>query len=718
MRLSTWQVTIGVLIALALLAPTGLVPAVRADQLSTGPSIVEHDATRLIVRLRPDEDMTEIVAASAPAGAEVIDVLAPIQTQILEVAPDQLQQAYDQLRANPHVAEVSFDTLIYPAYVPNDPHLSDGSQWAPQKINAATAWDVTQGNGVIIAIVDSGVDPNHPDLRDRLVPGYNVYDSNMNTSDACGHGTHLAGIAAATADNGEGIAGIAPQAKIMPVRVLNDSCGGSYSRLISGINYAADHGARVIVISSGATVYNSGLHAAVTYARSKGSIVVAAAGNYNSDTPFYPAAHPEAIAVSGTDKNDNRYSVSNYGSQIDIAAPAPSIYSTYVNGGQSTYAYMGGTSMAAPHVGGVAALLFSLAPGADAATVEDYLTSTAVDLGDAGWDVYFGNGRIDAQAAVNLALGGAPTPEPPTPTPTPTEIPPTPEPPIPTPAPTEVPPTPTPAPTEVSPTPEPPTPTPAPTEIPPTPEPPTPTPTPEPPTPTPTPTEIPPTPAARSHVESATLKYNRRWFDWQITANVLIADASGTPIESSTVAFAWSGAYSGTATCVTARDGRCSVTSKRVSHWQGSLALAVNSVSHAVFTYDPAANRTPNPITDLRPQSANVSASSVANVTDRTVNLRWLISNPGEVQGVALYRSFGNNPEEAQRLANDTVLAQGASTGEYEYTDPLVSPDGVYTYWLVGVEDGEDVDLLGTAEVMVGMQVAYTDDLFLPMLSR
>ncbi len=707
MRLHTRQVIIGILVVLALVTPLPLGSVARADDLSTGPTIIEYDSSRLIVQLKPDAEMTEFAAASSFVGAEILDALSPIRTQIMEVPSGQLQDAYEQLKANPHVAEVYYDTVIHPAYVPNDPYFNNGSQWGPQKIGATAAWDVTQGSAVIIAIVDSGVDPNHPDLYDRLIPGYNIYDSNTDTSDVCGHGTHLAGIAAATSDNAEGIAGIAPQAKIMPVKVLSDNCAGSYSRLISGIAYAADHGADVIVISSGATVYNPGLHAAVTYARDRGTIVVAAAGNYNSSTPFYPAAHPEAIAVAGSDQDDNRYSVSNYGDYIDIAAPAPGIYSTYISNGQSTYAYMGGTSMAAPHVGGVVALLAAIAPDAGVETLEQYLTSSAADLGDAGWDMYFGHGRVNAQAALGAALADAATPELPTPTPTPV-------PPTPTPTPTEIPPTPTPVP---------PTPTPTPTEIPPTP-------TPVPPTPTPTPTEIPPTPTPEPptpmptpetqtiHVDNASLRYVKRWFDWQVTATILIANSAGEPVKDSTVSFSWGGAYSGTASCITADDGRCSVTSRRVRYSRGQLTLSIDHVAHASLAYDPAANKTPNPLTGIAPQRTELDAAPTAIVDGNSVHLHWVIHGATPVQNVVLYRSYGNDPERAQRLTNNVTAAQTEATSEFEYTDPLVTPDGLYTYWLVTVEDGQETDLIDALEVTIGSQGEFEEALYLPMLSR
>jgi hypothetical protein len=210
----------------------------------------------------------------------------------------------------------------------------------------------------------------------------------------------VGGIAAAATDNGLGIAGVAFNSRIMAVKVGDGTTGKArYSHISNGIIYAADNGARVINLSLGGYYYSDYMRYAVNYAWDAGCVLVGAVGNNNLSDPFYPAAYDNVIGVSGTDQSDAKASWSNYGACISVAAPGVSIYSTYWNGG-STYAHMSGTSMAAPHVAGVAALLFAQDGTRSNVTVRSLIEGSADDLGDAGWDQYYGYGRINAYQAL------------------------------------------------------------------------------------------------------------------------------------------------------------------------------------------------------------------------------------------------------------------------------------------------------------------------------
>ena len=284
--------------------------------------------------------------------------------------------------------------------VPNDALYSQ-YQWNLPTIETEKGWNLSKGSDdVIVAVLDTGVQRDHPDLQGRLVEGINILDESAYPEDDVGHGTHVAGIIAAAVNNGEGVAGMSWYNKIMPVKVLDENGAGSTYSVAEGIIWATDHGAKVINMSLGNYAQADFLHDAVRYAYDRDVVIVAASGNDNTDRPGYPAAYPEVFAVAATDYNGNRASFSNYGDYIDVAAPGASIASTYP-GGQ--YAALSGTSMASPHVSALAALIRSANPELNNEEVMEIMRTSAIDMGDSGKDIYFGYGQIDVRRALEAA---------------------------------------------------------------------------------------------------------------------------------------------------------------------------------------------------------------------------------------------------------------------------------------------------------------------------
>ncbi len=350
-------------------------------------------------------------------GLVVLSVLALSLTAVARPG------APASLTTNPSGVLRSSTALTYSVYMPvlfscypilgYDPFYST-YQGDMVVIHADAAWrgcPLVTGSGVTIAIIDTGVDLTHPDLKANLVAGYDFVDSDGTPQDGNGHGTNVAGIAAA-ALNGVGVSGVAPAAKILPVRVLDNDGRGSTSGVAAGVTYAADR-AQILNLSLGSVYPNTTLQNAINYAaNTKGRLVVAASGNcgdfyypYNGCTvqnqPSYPGAWPNVLAVAATDNYDGHASFSTSGSYVDVAAPGVDIYNTYMG---NSYYTESGTSQATPHVAGLAALIWAKYPSYTAAQVWNRITSTAVDLGTAGRDNVFGAGRIDVKKALGITL--------------------------------------------------------------------------------------------------------------------------------------------------------------------------------------------------------------------------------------------------------------------------------------------------------------------------
>jgi thermitase len=306
---------------------------------------------------------------------------------------------FTQLAADtPGVAWVQPNYIYRGAYVPSDP-MYYPAQWGLASIAATAAWDVTKGtNTVVVAVVDTGVDYYHPDLAGRVDTenDYDFVNGDLDAFDDNGHGTHVSGIVAATMDNAIGVTGVAPECRILPVKVLSAAGWGDSAGVAAGIQYAADHGAKVINLSLEGTADRL-MGAAVVYARSKGCLVVAAVGNDGSSTgASYPARYPGVVGVGAADRYGARASFSNYGTGVDVAAPGVGVFSTLPG---DRYGNMSGTSMASPFVAGVAALLFSSEPSLDATAAIQRIFDSAVQTASA-WTAH---GLLNAAAALGPA---------------------------------------------------------------------------------------------------------------------------------------------------------------------------------------------------------------------------------------------------------------------------------------------------------------------------
>ena len=321
------------------------------------------------------------------------------------------------------------DSVYTSVYTSEDPYNINGQQWGITVTEMVYAWKMVNTEkikDIVIAVIDTGVDYNHPDLAESIVKkngrvlGYDYVNVDNDPFDDNGHGTHVAGIAAAVKDNGEGIAGVASGAKIMPVKVLDVNGLGWSDHIADGIIYAVQNGADIINLSVGVTADEPYLHESIRYARSQGIVVIAACGG-GSQTFSYPSEYPEVIAVGATDQNNELCEFS--GLNPDLVAPGNRIISTYPieidvqDGIQDGYTFYNGTSMSAPFASGLAAIILSSAKEVQygkylkdmtgemrASKIEYYLQKGTSDLGEEGFDKYYGSGIINAKKLVENPL--------------------------------------------------------------------------------------------------------------------------------------------------------------------------------------------------------------------------------------------------------------------------------------------------------------------------
>lgn len=341
-------------------------------------------------------------AVQPEATAALLSTLAA-HPLVERAMPNGRLRATDQLDpqpAGPYRPDLAGSWLSYLPLVggqparPNDPYLS--GQYAWEVIEAYDGWLYGEGSpAVVVAVIDSGIQPDHPDLQAKLVPGYDFVADDATPNDEQGHGTHVAGTVAASTNNGVGVAGTCPQCRLMAVRVLDATGYGSELDVAKGIVYAADHGAQVINLSLGGDLEVVALADAVNYAWGKGVLLACAAGNggFAGNAVQYPAYYGNCLAVGATDEWDQRAYYSTYGTWVDLAAPGSSIYSTAL---PSSYALLSGTSMATPHVAGVAGIL--VASGLNNTEIRARLQDTADTIDGTG--EHWSNGRLNMLRAL------------------------------------------------------------------------------------------------------------------------------------------------------------------------------------------------------------------------------------------------------------------------------------------------------------------------------
>lgn len=297
-----------------------------------------------------------------------------------------------------------FDRLVQDKnqpFMPND-ELYPRYQWNLRQVGTEQGWSINRdASGVLVGVIDTGIDLTHPDIQAHLVKGYNVVKPDASPEDDVGHGTHVAGVISALVNNRLGVAGMTWSSRILPVKVLDETGAGSTYAVALGIIWATDQGAKVINMSLGNYATSGFLHDAIKYAYDRDVVLIAASGNDNTDRPSYPAYYPEVFAVAASDSNNNRAPFSNFGPYIDVAAPGVNIASTYP---KNQYVSLSGTSMASPHVAALAALIRATNPALKNTEVMDIMRSTAQDIGDPGVDPQFGHGLINVPKAVEEAM--------------------------------------------------------------------------------------------------------------------------------------------------------------------------------------------------------------------------------------------------------------------------------------------------------------------------
>lgn len=373
----------------------------------------EHVTGQVLVKFKAGTTQDIVEKTIKQENGRAIGKLNELDAYVLSVPTQAEEKIALALAHNPRVEYAELNYLAEASAIVNDTYF--GEQWGLENsndadIDAPEAWDKTTGVGVVVAILDTGVSRNHPDLSSHVIDRTNFTDSSTD-DDIAGHGTHVGGIVAAQTNNGHGVAGVCPDCQLMSVKVLNDVGSGAYSWIANGIVYATDHGAKVINLSLGGSQKSTTLENAVKYAWNHGVVVVAAAGNSGNVSKSYPAAYENAIAVAATDNQDKKAYFSQYGSWVDVAAPGLDIYSAWNDSDSGSdpqpscfvtndcYKFASGTSMSTPMTAGVVGLIWSTNQYSTASEVRARLEQTADRIPGTG--NYWSAGRINADHAVD-----------------------------------------------------------------------------------------------------------------------------------------------------------------------------------------------------------------------------------------------------------------------------------------------------------------------------
>ena len=312
-----------------------------------------------------------------------------------KIPPSSSTDLDEQWVENDSVPPTQSEVLIL-----NDPYLDE--QWALSQIQMSELWQITTGNSeILVAVLDTGIDRNHEDLKGKVAVEINFTDS-LTPGDVYGHGTHIAGIIAASGDNGTGIVGMAPDSRLINVKIADDKGRCQASAVARGIIWAVNNGANVINISVELEKPSLELESAVNYAWSRGVVIITAAGNEGSQSPVYPAYYENCIAVAAIKQDDNLAPLSNHGDWVDMAAPGFNIYSTLPD---NSYGYKSGTSFAAAYVSGIAALLFDAVIDTNGNGRLNDEVRAAIEAGCQEIGIRgVGRGRIDAAKTLAFVL--------------------------------------------------------------------------------------------------------------------------------------------------------------------------------------------------------------------------------------------------------------------------------------------------------------------------
>lgn len=358
----------------------------------------DEDSAELIIGVQQNgyAELTNLIGRSNSELIDIVSMGGEIVALVVDVPLTEVSGLVTELRVTGLSRYIEPNIIYHVAFVSND--LYRTLQWGLRKVEAYSAWNITIGDPrILVAIVDTGVDYEHPDLRANYVAlGHDWVNDDPDPTDDHGHGTHCAGIIASELNNSIGIAGVA-QVRIMAEKALNKYGSGWSDDLANAIYHAVDQGANIISNSWGGYETSELIYDAIRYAYEAGVLVIASAGNDAWDLKTYPAAYEEVVAVTATDIHDEPTGFTNFGDWVELAAPGSLIFSTFSD---SAYRYLSGTSMSTPYVAGVAALVWSQFLNMTRDQVRIQLRRTSDDLGDRGFDLYYGYGRINARKAV------------------------------------------------------------------------------------------------------------------------------------------------------------------------------------------------------------------------------------------------------------------------------------------------------------------------------